>query len=144
MAAQMSARGATAEGGSRARLPSLPPVARRDEGAVVAGICSGVAHALGVDPTGVRAVFAILALSGGSGIVLYLGAWLFLAPPDAPERARGGLARGAGIALFVLASFLLLRGLGLAASLLVPAALAAPPRARSAASGGARNSHVPR
>ena len=125
MAAEMSARGASAEGGSTTRLPSLPEIARRNEDAVVAGICSGVARALGVDPTGVRLVFAILTLSGGSGIALYLGAWLFLSPPDAPERRRGGAARAGGIALFALAAFLLLRGLGLAGSLLIPAALLA-------------------
>ena len=125
MAAEMSARGASTEGGSATRLPSLPEIRRRDEGAAVAGVCSGVAHALGVDSTAVRLVFAILTLSGGSGIVLYLGAWLFLSPPDAADRRRGGAARSAGIALFGLAAFLLLRGLGLAGSLLIPAALIA-------------------
>jgi signal transduction histidine kinase len=124
MAAEMSARGAFIEGGST-RLPALPEIRRRNEGAVVAGICSGVARALGVDPTAVRLVFAILTLSGGSGIVLYLGAWLFLSPPDAPDRVRGGGARAAGMGLFAFAAFLLLRGLGLAGSLLIPAALIA-------------------
>ena len=121
----MSAPSVPTEGGSTGRLPSLPEIRRRDEGAVVAGVCSGVAHALGVDPTAVRLVFAILTLAGGSGIVLYLGAWLFLPPPDAPDHLRGGVARSAAIVLFALAAFLLLRGLGLAGSLLIPAALIA-------------------
>jgi signal transduction histidine kinase len=119
----MSAHGAWTEGGSTTRLPSLREIRRRNEGSAVAGVCSGVAHALGVDPTAVRLVFAILTLSGGSGIVLYLAAWLGLSPPDAPERLRGGVARAAAIALFALAGFLLLRGLGLAGSLLIPAGL---------------------
>jgi signal transduction histidine kinase len=121
----MSAPSVPAEGGSTSRLPSLPEIRRRDEGAVVAGVCSGVAHALGVDPTAVRLALAILTLADGSGIVLYLGAWLFLPPPDAPDRPRGGAARAAAIALFALAGLLLLRGLGLAGSLLIPAALIA-------------------
>ena len=125
MAADMSARSIPTGGGSTTRLPALPQIRRSNEGAVVAGICSGVAHALGVDPTAVRLVFAILTLAGGSGIVLYLGAWLFLAPPDAADRARGGAASAAAITLFALAAFLLLRGLGLAGSLLIPAALIA-------------------
>jgi signal transduction histidine kinase len=112
MAAEMSARG-------------VPKLNRREEGAVVAGICSGVAHALGVDPTAVRLVFAILTLAGGSGIVLYLGLWLFLPPPEAPDGARGGAARVAAIALLALAAFLLLRGIGLAGSLLLSAAFIA-------------------
>ena len=121
----MSAPSVPAEGGSKSRLPSLPEIRRRDEGAVVAGVCSGVAHALGVDPTAVRLALAILTLADGSGIVLYLGAWLFLPPPDAPDRPRGGAARATAIALFALAGLLLLRGLGLAGSLLIPAALIA-------------------
>jgi signal transduction histidine kinase len=121
----MSVRSVPSEGGSTTRLPSLPEIRRRDDGAVVAGICSGVAHTLGVDPTAVRLVFAILTLAGGSGIVLYLGAWLFLPPPGAAARSRGGFARAAAIAMFALAGFLLLRGLGLAGSLLIPAALIA-------------------
>ena len=125
MATEMIARGVPAEGGSTTRLRPLPELRRREEGAVVAGICSGIAHGLGVDPTAVRLVFAILSLAGGSGIVLYLGLWLFLPPPEAPDRARGGAARAAAIALLALATFLLLRGLGLAGSLLLPAALIA-------------------
>jgi signal transduction histidine kinase len=121
----MSAPSVRTEGGSTSRFPSLPEIRRRDEGAVVAGVCSGVAHALGVDPTAVRLALAILTLADGSGIVLYLGAWLFLPPPDAPDRPRGGAARAAAIALFALAGLLLLRGLGLAGSLLIPAALIA-------------------
>ncbi len=121
MAAEMSARGVPAEGGSTTRLRPLRKLGRRDEGAVVAGICSGVAHALGVDPTVVRLVFAILTLADGSGIVLYLGLWLFLPPPEALDGPRGGAARAAAIALLALAAFLLLRGIGLAGSLLLSA-----------------------
>src|SRR5918997_5044167 len=113
MAAEMSARGVPAEGGSTTRLRPLRKLGRRDDGAVVAGICSGVAHALGVDPPAVRLVFAILTLAGGSGIVLYLGAWLFLAPPAAADRPRATAAKAVAIAMFAFAGFLLLRGLGL-------------------------------
>ncbi|HEV3407561.1 MAG TPA: PspC domain-containing protein [Gaiellaceae bacterium] len=121
----MSARGVPAEGGSTTRLRPLRKLGRREEGAVVAGICSGFAHALGVDPTVVRLVFAILTLAGGSGIVLYLGLWLFLPPPEATDGPRGGAPRAAAIALLALAAFLLLRGIGLAGSLLLSAAFIA-------------------
>ena len=121
----MNARSVPSEGGLTARLPSLPEIRRRDEGAAVAGVCSGIGHALGADPTIVRVVFAILTLAGGSGIVLYLGAWLFLPPPDRVDGGRGGVARAAAVVLFAGAAFLLLQGLGLAGSLLIPAALIA-------------------
>ena len=42
---------------------------------VIAGICAGIARTLAVDPTLVRLVFALLALAGGAGIVLYLALW---------------------------------------------------------------------
>jgi signal transduction histidine kinase len=42
---------------------------------VLAGVCAGIAQTLGVDPTLVRLVFALLALAGGAGILLYLALW---------------------------------------------------------------------
>src|SRR5207244_5051089 len=58
----------------------LPRFDRDPEAGVVAGVCSGIARALGVDPTLVRLVFALLALAGGAGILLYLGLWAYLGP----------------------------------------------------------------
>jgi signal transduction histidine kinase len=45
------------------------------DGRVVAGVCAGIAQPLGVDVTLVRVVFALLALAGGAGILLYLAIW---------------------------------------------------------------------
>jgi signal transduction histidine kinase len=42
---------------------------------VIAGVCAGIAQTLGVDPTLVRLVFALLALAGGAGVLLYLALW---------------------------------------------------------------------
>ena len=50
---------------------------RSEDQRVIAGICAGVAEALGVDPTLVRLVFALLALAGGAGILLYLSLWVW-------------------------------------------------------------------
>ncbi len=57
----------------------MPPLtfARNAEDRVVAGVCAGIAQALGVDVTLVRLVFALLALAGGAGILLYLALWAF-------------------------------------------------------------------
>src|ERR671931_378077 len=62
-------------GGFAARLQL--DVARREDDRVVAGVCSGIAAALGVDARLVRLVFALLALAGGTGILLYLALWLW-------------------------------------------------------------------
>jgi phage shock protein PspC (stress-responsive transcriptional regulator) len=45
---------------------------RSEDDRVLAGVCGGVAATLGVDATLVRLVFALLALAGGAGIVLYI------------------------------------------------------------------------
>ena len=48
-----------------------------DDERVIAGVCAGIAQALGVDVTLVRLVFALLALAGGAGIALYLALWAY-------------------------------------------------------------------
>ncbi len=44
---------------------------------VIAGVCGGLAARLGVDATLVRLVFALLALAGGAGILLYFALWVY-------------------------------------------------------------------
>src|SRR5919204_5651758 len=54
------------------------PRFERDPGTkIVAGVCTGIARTLGVDPTLVRLIFALLALAGGAGILLYLALWAY-------------------------------------------------------------------
>jgi signal transduction histidine kinase len=55
----------------------LPAFARRTDERVIAGVCAGVAQALAVDVTLVRLVFALLALAGGAGILLYFALWAY-------------------------------------------------------------------
>jgi phage shock protein C len=45
---------------------------------VVAGVASGLAAALKVDPVIVRLAFVILALLNGVGVVIYLAMWLIV------------------------------------------------------------------
>ncbi|HWJ81758.1 MAG TPA: PspC domain-containing protein [Nocardioides sp.] len=52
---------------------------RRTDNRVVAGVCSGVAAYTGLDVTLVRVLLvAAVVLGLGSGIVLYLAAWLLM------------------------------------------------------------------
>src|SRR5205814_10068261 len=52
---------------------------RSTDGRALAGVCAGIAQTLGVDVTLVRLIFALLALAGGAGIVLYLALWAWSA-----------------------------------------------------------------
>src|ERR671938_740527 len=54
----------------------LPSFTTSADGRALAGVCAGIAQALGVDVTLVRVVFALLALAGGAGIVLYIALWV--------------------------------------------------------------------
>jgi signal transduction histidine kinase len=94
------------------RLPSFET--STDERAL-AGVCAGIARDLGVDVTLVRLVFALLALAGGAGILLYLALWawsgsrpwwavvmllvaasLLLGAVGIPDRAVAGIVLVAG------------------------------------------------
>src|SRR6187397_2041329 len=69
---------------------------------VIAGVCAGIAQTLAVDVTLVRLVFALLALAGGAGIVLYLALWAYSRTPR----------RWVAAVLVLLAGGLLLSALG--------------------------------
>jgi signal transduction histidine kinase len=62
---------------------ALPRFALDPDRRALAGVCAGIARALGADVTLVRLVFAVLALAGGAGILLYLALWAY-------ARARRG------------------------------------------------------
>ncbi len=51
---------------------------RSDSGAVVAGVCAGIAEHYRIDPLLVRLAAVVIALSSGVGVVLYVAAWLLL------------------------------------------------------------------
>src|SRR5215212_659944 len=83
-------------------MPLSIPAARPEQG-VIAGVCAGIAQTLAVDVTLVRLVFALLALAGGAGIVLYLALWAY---SRTPRRSVAGV-------LTLVAGGLLLSALGL-------------------------------
>ena len=57
---------------------------RRDR--AIAGIAGGLGEHFGVDPVWFRVAFVVLAVGGGSGILIYLIMWLIV-----PERPVGDL-----------------------------------------------------
>ena len=50
----------------------------------IAGICGGLGEYLDIDPTLVRLIFVLLALTGGHGVLLYIILWLIVPYPAQP------------------------------------------------------------
>jgi phage shock protein C len=50
---------------------------------MLAGVCGGVAQYFNVDATLIRVLFVLLAVLGGSGLLLYLAMWIIV--PNQPE-----------------------------------------------------------
>jgi phage shock protein C len=51
----------------------------------VAGVCGGLAQYFNLDATLIRILFVVLAVLGGSGLVLYLAMWIIV--PKEPSGA---------------------------------------------------------
>jgi phage shock protein PspC (stress-responsive transcriptional regulator) len=51
---------------------------------MIAGVCSGIANYLNIDPVIVRLVFALMALAGGHGILVYLILWILMPTNGSP------------------------------------------------------------
>jgi signal transduction histidine kinase len=94
------------------QIPALP-FERSGDDRVFAGVCGGVASALGVDATLVRFVFALLSLAGGAGILLYFALWAY----------AGGRRLWPSAALFAFAAVVLLLALGVSGTAVLGAGL---------------------
>ncbi len=70
--------------------PPTAPLRRSTEDKVIAGVCGGLGRYFGVDPIWFRIAFVVLTFGGGSGILVYLLAWLLI--PE--QRAGETLGRG--------------------------------------------------
>lgn len=73
--------------------PHRPPLRRTSEGRVIGGVAGGLARWLDVDVVLVRVALVVLAVFGGSGLVAYLLAWLFV-PSDDAEHSPAARAVG--------------------------------------------------
>jgi phage shock protein C len=51
----------------------------------LAGVCGGLAQFFSLDPTLIRVLFVVLAVLGGSGILIYLAMWIMV--PNEPQGA---------------------------------------------------------
>jgi signal transduction histidine kinase/phage shock protein PspC (stress-responsive transcriptional regulator) len=97
----VDARRAIIQTMSERRPLLVAPLTRRRDGRWIAGVCRGLATALGVQVGALRAVMVLLAAGGGlPGVALLYGlAWAFLPPEsddEVAERPASGQAAGPG------------------------------------------------
>ena len=78
-----------AETDSGARPAGAPGAAKRfyriNEGAMLAGVCNGLAAYLNIDPTIVRLLFVLLTIFWGTGLLIYLVMAIVVPAADSPE-----------------------------------------------------------
>jgi len=107
---------------------SRPPLTRKSDGRLIAGVAGGIGERVGVPTVVVRVGFVVLAVLSGIGIVGYLAAWLLL-PSDeaaASPRAAGDVTfQIVAIGLLGIGAFVLLSqfGVSLSSGLIVPLVL---------------------
>lgn len=100
--------------------PVQPRLRRSTEDKVIGGVSGGLGAYFGLDPIWFRLAFVVLAVGGGSGVLIYLIAWLVI-----PAQAEGetlvapegtGPATGAVVGGLALVAI----GLMLLANTLIP------------------------
>jgi phage shock protein PspC (stress-responsive transcriptional regulator) len=100
--------------------PPRPRLERLRDDRAVAGVASGLARYFGIDVAWIRIGFVVLALFGGSGILLYLIGWLAIPEEgtrDSIATDKAGDLQSAGswigIGLIVLAGMIVLGNTGI-------------------------------
>jgi phage shock protein PspC (stress-responsive transcriptional regulator) len=95
-----------------ARPLPRPPLRRSVDDRVIAGVCGGIGRTLGIDPVIPRVVLAVLTLFGGTGLLIYAVAWLFVPEDGARVSAAESFAqrngKGLTVVLAVIAAIVLL------------------------------------
>lgn len=98
--------------------PGRPALRRSRDGRVVAGVCDGAGRYFDVDPVIFRIVLAVLALTGGLGLIIYGLGWLLLPQEDETESEAHRLLSGRIEGSALTAVLITLVGCGLYASML--------------------------
>lgn len=62
---------------------------RNPDELMIAGVCSGIAEFVNVDPTAVRLAFLLMLFVGGGGLLVYLVMWAIM--PVKPGTADGAI-----------------------------------------------------
>ncbi len=94
--------------------PGANPSTRRlyrDSSGPLRGVATGLAHYLGIDPVLVQIGFILLTIFGGSGILIYLAAWLLI--PEADFQDPSSTPSEPGAASVVIGALVLVAAVAL-------------------------------
>lgn len=100
--------------GAREAPGTRPPLRRRRDDRIIAGVASGLAAYLNIDPALARIAFVVLLFANGVGLPLYIAGWLLLPEADSDETAAHELVRSKGPGFWIGMGILLLVALGVA------------------------------
>jgi phage shock protein C len=89
-------------------MDERPELRRSRTDRILGGVAAGIARYFGVDPILIRLGFVLLTIAGGSGVLIYLIAWVII--PEAEEGEERAPARSTGPALDAGTTRLLLGG----------------------------------
>jgi len=105
--------------GTQAPPPGSPRrLVRRTDDRVIAGVASGLADYLNIDPVIIRVLFVVLAFAGGGGILAYVALWILTPEADGPAPIRDIDDRG--IVFWVAIGLLVLGGIALIGAIMPP------------------------
>ena len=79
-----------------------PGIVRQGDGRWFAGVATGLARWLGVDPLVVRAGFILFSIFFGMGVALYLVLWLLMPDERGEIHVERALKHGEGSSIFLL------------------------------------------
>ncbi|MGB5758705.1 MAG: PspC domain-containing protein, partial [Acidimicrobiales bacterium] len=85
---------------------------RRSGDARIAGVSGGLEARLGIDRNIIRVAFVLLALAGGAGFAVYLGAWILMPAEGTASPARPTVAVVVGAGLLAIGAILALVTIG--------------------------------
>lgn len=98
-----------------------PPLRRSRTDRIVGGVAGGIARYFGIDPILIRLGFILLTIAGGSGVLIYLIAWVIIPEEEeGAERERAGPAMDAATTRLLLGGALIAIGGILLASRFIP------------------------
>ena len=88
--ARVLANGSAAGPGEAPAFAAINALRRSRDDAWLGGVCGGIARSTGVASWIWRLVFTVLALCGGTGVLLYLLMWVLVPREEAPPAHRSG------------------------------------------------------